>query len=295
MTDLSSSVGLPRQRVTDSPDHHAALAPWLLLGVGLGGLIDGIVFHEILQWHNMLSNAVPPTDVDRIRFNVLADGLFQAAAWILTLLGLLLLWRSVRSGRTTRTSAGAMGGLLGGLGLFNLIEAVVNHHLLGLHNVREVADPSRWNLGFLLLGGVLPLALGALLRQRAVRRPRDRTGVVSSGSTVTDAAPGGNGNDAHLVQLLLPLADEAGRSIGSHTFERVKQELTARFGGLTAYTRSPAEGRWRGVTEERDDVVIFEVMCTELDRAWWHGYRRRLEGLFGQHVIVIRAAAAELL
>ena len=147
MTDVAYSTPTANRPVDDGmSDHSATLAPWLLLGIGLGGLIDGIVFHEILQWHNMLSNAVPPTDLDRIRFNVLADGLFQAAAWLVTLFGLLLLWRSVRSGRSDRFSTGAFGGLLAGFGLFNLVEGFVNHHVLKLHNVREVADPTAWNL-----------------------------------------------------------------------------------------------------------------------------------------------------
>lgn len=285
MTDAAAypSPAAERPALEVPRDRAAALTPWLLLGIGLGGLVDGIVFHQILQWHNMLSSAVPPTDLDRIRFNVLADGLFHAAAWLVTLAGLFLLWRSVRTGRSNRFSAGAFGGLLAGFGLFNLVEGFVNHHLLKLHNVREVADPEPWNLGFLLLLGVLPLAVGSLLRQRAASGPAS-----ARETTVANELAGAGPRRAHLVQILLPLVTRDGQPIEPRAFDIVKDELTQRYGGLTAYTRAPAEGRWRG-ERTADDVVVFEVMCNELDRYWWNAYRRRLEADFRQQSVVIRA------
>jgi len=288
MTDVAYSTPMTDRPVDGgASDRTAALAPWLLLGIGLGGLIDGIVFHEILQWHNMFSSAVPPTDLDRIRFNVLADGLFQAAAWLVTLFGLLLLWRSVRSGRSDRFSSGAFGALLAGFGLFNLVEGVVNHHILKLHNVKEVADPTTWNFAFLLLLGVLPLALGSLLRQRAASRP---VRIISHADTFSSAP-----RKAYLVQILLPVATRDGQPIESRPFEIVKEDLTQRFGGVTTYTRSPAEGRWRGDRTHIEDVVVFEVLCNDLDRHWWNAYRQRLEGDFRQQSVLIRAEPALLL
>ena len=287
MTDVAYSTPMTDRPVDDGvSDHSAALAPWLLLGIGLGGLIDGIVFHEILQWHNMFSNAVPPTDLDRIRFNVLADGLFQAAAWLVTLFGLLLLWRSVRSGRSDRFSTGAFGALLAGFGLFNLVEGVVNHHILKLHNVREVADPTTWNFAFLLLLGVLPLALGSLLRQRAANRP---VRIISHADAFSSAP-----RKAYLVQILLPVATRDGQPIESRPFEIVKEDLTQRFGGVTTYTRSPAESRWRVDRTHIEDVVVFEVLCNDLDRHWWNAYRQRLESDFRQQSVVVRAEPALL-
>jgi len=299
MTDISSTHPVYVRAEERPSARYAPLMPWLLIGIGLGGLIDGIVFHEILQWHNTLSNAVPPTDADRLRFNILADGLFHAGAWLVTALGLLLLWRSVRSGRSNTTTPGAFGALLGGVGLFNLTEGIVCHHVLYLHNVREVADPTDWNLGFLIVAGIVPLMLGALLRQRAMY---PRTPLVAArtlpmeeptlrGEPERPAARG-----VQLVQILLPLFARSGQPIDPRTFDNIKNELTTRFGGLTAYTRSPAEGRWLGRTHrETDDIVVFEVMCDEVDPAWWDSYRHRLEGIFGQQAIVVRAAPAQLL
>lgn len=101
----------------------------------------------------------------------------------------------------------------------------------------------------------------------------------------------------HLVQLLLPLRDDEGRPFGRAPFDRVRAELTGRFGGVTAYLQSPAEGAWRepGGGVDRDDVVILEVMAEALDRAWWSGYRAELERRFRQDEVVVRATAMERL
>ena len=94
----------------------------------------------------------------------------------------------------------------------------------------------------------------------------------------------------HLVQLLLPLYDNAGAALPRELFETVRGELVERFGGLTAYTRAPAKGLWQDGTEvEKDDVVVYEVMADELEPAWWSGYRATLEQRFAQDEVVIRA------
>jgi hypothetical protein len=90
----------------------------------------------------------------------------------------------------------------------------------------------------------------------------------------------------HLVQILLPVVG------GRKAFDEVMHELTERFGGVTAYTRSPAAGLWkknRSASTERDDIVVLEVMVDKLDKRWWAGYRRRLEKRLGQKELVVRA------
>ena len=100
----------------------------------------------------------------------------------------------------------------------------------------------------------------------------------------------------YLVQILLPLADNEGRPFPQTTFDRVRDELTEQFGGLTAYVRSPAAGLWKEREETvRDDVVIHEVMAESLDRAWWRGYREELRARFRQEALVVRASQVELL
>lgn len=101
----------------------------------------------------------------------------------------------------------------------------------------------------------------------------------------------------HLVQLLLPLTDNAGRSIPRETFAGVRETLVAEFGGMTAYARTPAKGLWADETDDVviDEVVVYEVLVDALDREWWAGYRSSLEFLFGQQELLIRAHRVEKL
>ncbi len=138
----------------------------LLLGAALSASFDGIVFHQILGWHHMGSNVVPPTTPEAFARNLLWDGFFNASAVLLGVIGLVLLWRAARRPPPLPSSAYFGGLLLIGFGLFNLIEGVIDHHLLQIHHVREVANPLPWDLGFLLLLGLLPLLVGWLLTRR---------------------------------------------------------------------------------------------------------------------------------
>jgi hypothetical protein len=101
----------------------------------------------------------------------------------------------------------------------------------------------------------------------------------------------------YLVQMLLPLYDRAGRKFSQEHFSDVREELTQRYGGMTAYLRSPAEGTWRepGGSIDRDEMVMCEVMVEELDRAWWSAYRKHLERRFDQAELVVRASVLEKL
>lgn len=100
----------------------------------------------------------------------------------------------------------------------------------------------------------------------------------------------------YLIQILLPLYDNEGQRFGAEQFNPIRHELSARFGGLTAFTRAPAEGVWEEHGKrQHDDVVVYEVMADALDRTWWRDYRSTLEREFRQDVILIRSQAVELL
>ncbi len=101
----------------------------------------------------------------------------------------------------------------------------------------------------------------------------------------------------HLVQILLPLYDNEKRPFARAEFERVRRELTERFGGVTAYLRSPAEGAWKDDAGDvsRDDLVIYEVMCDALERDWWARYCEDLARRFRQEELVVRASLVERL
>jgi len=96
----------------------------------------------------------------------------------------------------------------------------------------------------------------------------------------------------HLVQLLIPLHDNHQHSFPTAYFNKVRAELTQRFGGVTAFVRSPAVGVWKeqSDTTNRDDVIMFEVLTEELDTQWWAAYRNELEQKFRQEEILIWAS-----
>jgi hypothetical protein len=104
-------------------------------------------------------------------------------------------------------------------------------------------------------------------------------------------------NMGFLIQIILPLYGPEGQRLGREVFVEVRRELTDRFGGVTAYTRAPAEGLWEDPVGRvhRDDVVLVETMAETLDRVWWEGYARTLAARFAQEVIVIRAMPYESL
>lgn len=140
------------------PTRAPLLAAGLLLGAGLGGFVDGIVLHQILQWHNLLSGRLPPDNLVAAKVNMYWDGVFHAAVWVLTALGLRLLWSATGRADVPRSGRTLSGALLLGWGLFNVVEGIIDHQLLDLHHVREnVADKWSWDLGFLFFGGLLLL------------------------------------------------------------------------------------------------------------------------------------------
>lgn len=151
----------------------------MLLGVGLGGFVDGIVLHQIAQWHHMLSSVLPPTQMPAMEVNMMWDGFFHLFVLFVTIAGVLLLWSVARRPITLPGWQWLGGLMLLGWGLFNLVEGIINHHLLGIHHVRYVEDVMGgephlgWGLGFILVGGVFFIALGWLLARSGYRRYRE--------------------------------------------------------------------------------------------------------------------------
>jgi hypothetical protein len=100
----------------------------------------------------------------------------------------------------------------------------------------------------------------------------------------------------YLIQILLPLYDNEERAFERRSYDLVRDELTKKFGGVTAFSSSPAEGVWKeGGEVSRDRVVVFEVMAQELERAWWTHYRTELEARFRQERMIVRATSIEQL
>jgi uncharacterized membrane protein len=152
--------------------HGPTPTPALLLGIGLGGFIDGIVIHQILQWHHMISHTgdYPVTTVAGLEANTLADGFFHAAAWVFVVVGSTLMLVAWRQGRRAPTWRYHIGLLLAGWGLFNLVEGVIDHQILGIHHVRDdLGAPLSWDIGFLVFAALLIAGGWAMHRSGSVR------------------------------------------------------------------------------------------------------------------------------
>jgi len=154
----------------DSAIRPVAKRAGIMLGIGLGGFVDGILLHQIIHWHNMGSAVVPPTTMEAMQQNMTWDGLFHAAVWLLTLVGVYWLLSDARRGARLPSPKAFTGLLIFGWGLFNLVEGIIDHHLLGLHHVRDLpAHVPLYDWLFLGIGGVAFILLGlAMARERDV-------------------------------------------------------------------------------------------------------------------------------
>ena len=144
----------------------------MVLGIGIGGFIDGIVFHQILQWHEMLSNVIPSTNYIGKSINMFWDGIFHAFCLIIVITGIILLWKIMQKRIVVTSGKFLMGGILSGWALFNIIEGIINHHLLQLHNVMEFSyNPHVGNWIFLGISIIL-LVVGYIFIRSANGRSR---------------------------------------------------------------------------------------------------------------------------
>ncbi|GAB4179267.1 MAG: DUF2243 domain-containing protein [Coleofasciculaceae cyanobacterium] len=141
------------------------VAAGILIGAGLlAGFVDGILLHEILQWHHMVTSVRPATDLSSLEANTLGDGLFHLGTWMLTVIGIVLLWRAGGRSDVPWSPKIFGGSLLLGAGLFDLIEGLIDHQILGIHHVKSGPNQLAWDIGFLALGAVLFLIGWIVLR-----------------------------------------------------------------------------------------------------------------------------------
>ena len=141
----------------------------VLFGLGLGGFVDGIVLHQILQWHHMVSAETAPTTLAGLETNTRADGFFHLATWACVLAASITSIAAWRQGRLAPSYSFHFGLVLAGWGIFNLVEGLVDHQLLGVHHVRDdLGAPIGWDLAFLAFGALL-IAVGFALARSAAR------------------------------------------------------------------------------------------------------------------------------
>lgn len=138
------------------------VAAGVLLGMGAAAFFDGIVLHQLLQWHHMMSSVRPLTTKANIELNTFWDGVFHVGAATLTIAGLILLWRATANSKVPLSLKSFAGSFLIGAGSFDFIEGLVDHQILGIHHVKPGPNQFLWDMGFLTLGVVLAV-LGWLL------------------------------------------------------------------------------------------------------------------------------------
>jgi uncharacterized membrane protein len=177
----------------------------LVLGLALGGFFDGILLHQVLEWHHLLSNLDAVSD---LRTQILADGLFHLLMFVLAVGALLALGR--RWGATGHESGGRtlLAGALYGFALWHVIDAVAFHWLMGLHRVRvDVPDPLFWDLLWLAVFGAVPFLIAHWLRRKppggSGRRVTAGLGVLVLGGGIASAWPASDSSDEAMV-LFLP-------------------------------------------------------------------------------------------
>lgn len=145
--------------MTGGKNKSPLMAAGVLIGAGMGGFVDGIVFHQILQIHNLLSARLPPDTLVNAKINMFWDGVFHAAVWAMTAIGILMLWKASRRADVLQSGRVLAGAILAGFGLFNLIEGIIDHQILGIHHVHEYADNKlAYDLAFLASGVALLFA-----------------------------------------------------------------------------------------------------------------------------------------
>lgn len=140
----------------------------IFLGIGLGGFLDGIIFHQLLQTHSMLTGRIPKDTIVHYQVNMFWDGVFHAFTWIMTAAGLALLWRSARQAEMPLSGKVFVSAMFLGWGLFNFVEGLLNHHILGLHHVVERLGTSIYDYAF-LASGVLFIVGGIFVIRSASR------------------------------------------------------------------------------------------------------------------------------
>ena len=155
-----------KQRKDGNQHVTAFMAASTILGIGLGGFIDGIVFHQVLQWHEMLSNKLPTSTLVNKSVNMFWDGIFHLFTLTATIVGIILQWRVLHNKQVRKSGLLLFAGCCSGWGIFNFIEGLINHQIFKLHNVKEnAARPEVWNMGFLAFS-ILLIIFGLILFNR---------------------------------------------------------------------------------------------------------------------------------
>ncbi len=152
------------------------IAASLILGMGLGGVFEGIFFNQLLQWHQVISARIPPDTISGKTLNNFWDGVYHSITWLLTGTGIFLLWSLVGRNDVARSNRVFFGGVALGWGIFILLEGIANHYLLSLHHVNESSAYRQWwDHGYVFFGLLIGFGGWYTIRhqkqEKAIKQP----------------------------------------------------------------------------------------------------------------------------
>jgi uncharacterized membrane protein len=153
---------------TDSGDDRSpgrSLLAGVLIGLGVAAFIDETVFHQLLHWHHFYDKSTPTV-------GLVSDGYLHAGGWAAVVGGLFLFADLQRRAATVPRRVWA-GGFLG-WGGFQVYDGLVQHKVLGLHQIRYHVHLLPYDLVWNIAGGI-GLAVGLFLLRRSQASPGSGT------------------------------------------------------------------------------------------------------------------------
>ena len=139
----------------------------IVLGLGFGGFADGIVLHQILGWHHLVCVTAhcQPSSIEHLQRQNTQDGFFHLALWLVSLVGTVMLFHAARHAGPAGKDRVLAGSMLAGWGLFNFVEGIIDHQILGIHHVLPGHPHQLWFDLLFLAAGVVLFLLGFRLIQ----------------------------------------------------------------------------------------------------------------------------------
>jgi uncharacterized membrane protein len=247
---------------------HAKSFRWAayLLGFSFGGFFDGILLHQILQWHHLLLGVRSGALAD-MGAQVMADGIFHALMYVVAGIGVWLLVRSRVDLARGAAPLFFLASFLIGFGGWHVVDTVLSHWLTGIHRVRmDVDNPLFWDVLWLVIFGLVPLAVGIAMRRKG----------------------GGEGGDALAVATALPallVAVTASAAVGASWPAPAEQASLT----VVLAPGTPA-GRWLRALEGSDARIVWS---NETGRVWVlkPGERTSRLALYAHGAVYVSGAA----
>jgi uncharacterized membrane protein len=133
----------------------------ILFGLGLIAFFDEMVFHQLLHWHHFY-------DKSTTAIGLVSDGLFHAFSWFATV-GSLFMVADLRRRKSFLRKRWS-GGLFLGAGVFQLYDGIIQHKLMGLHQIRYDVNVLPYDIAWNVIA-VIMIVIGAMLNALTNNRP----------------------------------------------------------------------------------------------------------------------------